>query len=62
MSEFLISRPIFLLIGKDCLRLPMAVFILGFLAAHMMLLLYINTLILVYHESEYLFFAYSKSK
>lgn len=37
MSKFLISRPIFLHIGKVCLRLSMAVFIFGCFAAHMIL-------------------------
>lgn len=49
------SRPIFLPIGKDCFKLSIAVFRFGCSAAHIMLLLCINTLILVYHVSEYLF-------
>ncbi len=48
------SRPIFLPIGKDCFKLSTAVFRFGCSAAHIMLLLCIDTLILVYHVSEYL--------
>ena len=56
MSEFLISRPIFFPIDKDCFKLSIAVFRFGRSTAHIMLLLCINTLILLYHVSEYLFY------
>jgi hypothetical protein len=53
MSEFLMSRPVFLQSGKDCFKLSIAVFRFGCSAAHITLLLCINTVILVYHVSEY---------
>lgn len=49
MSEFLMRRPIFLPVGKDCFKLSIAVFIFGRAAAHIMLLLCLNTMIVVYH-------------
>jgi hypothetical protein len=55
MSEFLMSRPIFLPSGKGCFKLSTALFRFGRSDAHIVPLLY-NPFI-VYHVSEYpLFF------